>query len=316
MEKNMSELLKPEQKKRKFSLFDNFVTISITAFLMIFAGQLLGFVMQIFCLVPAMEAMIPGVSATDAWITSEIYLAFLGIWVVAMLLIVLIPRNRNMLKALGRKTKGNTPKMFAVGIAIGLGMNLFCALIAILNGDISLRFYAFQPVTFLLVFVAVLIQSAAEELVCRVFMYQRLVRRYGKPVLATVINAAFFALLHLGNDGLTTLAVLNIFIYGLLFSAMVIYMDSPWAAMGAHASWNFCQTIILGLPNSGIVLPYSVFKLDAASAADSFAYSTSFGLEGTITASITLFAVAGVIAWWGIKHKVVPTNIWDTAVQS
>ncbi|MBO7253585.1 MAG: CPBP family intramembrane metalloprotease [Oscillospiraceae bacterium] len=305
----MSELVTPVEKKRKFSLFDNFITVSIVAYLMILVGQILGF----FLITPTMAALIPGAYSLDVWLTAEMYLAFLGIWAVALLILVLIPRNRPILKGLGTKTKGNTLKMFAVGLGIGLGMNLFCAFIAILNGDISLSFHSFRPVSFILVFIAVLIQSAAEELVCRVFMYQRLVRRYGKPILAAFINAAFFALIHMTNPGVTVLAVLNIFFYGLLFSAMIIYMDSPWAAMGAHAAWNFCQNIILGLPNSGIVLPYSVFKLDAATAVDSFAYSVSFGLEGTIIASVVLLAVAGLIAWWGTKHKIVPTDIWNTA---
>lgn len=298
-----------EKKKRKFSLLDNLIVIPIIGYLLIVLGQILGGV-----LVGVLTGLLPGVFSTDAGITSQLYLGFLGIWILTLLVFALIPRNRPMLKALGTKTKGNTPKMFAVGLGIGLGMNLLCALIAMINGDIALTFHAFRPVSFLLVFIAVLIQSAAEELICRVFIYQRLVRRYGKPLMAAVVNAAFFAMIHLSNPGVTGMAIANIFIYGLLFSAMVVYMDSPWAAMAAHAGWNFCQNILLGLPNSGMVLPYSVFKLDAAAASDSFAYSVSFGLEGTITACVTLFAVTGVIVWWGTRNKVVPTSIWDAEI--
>ena len=308
----MSELQKTTEKKRKFSLLDNIITILIAARLMLMIGELLGSSL-VYEMLPAMlEVLIPGVIFSEVWITASVYLGFLGMWASGLLFLILIPKNRPILKALGPKVKGNTPKMFAVGLAIGLGMNLFCAAVAMLNGDISLTFHSFRPVSFLFLFVAVLIQSAAEELVCRVFIYQRLVGRYGKPVLAGLANALFFAAIHLGNPGLTPMAVLNIFIYGLLFSVMVVYMDSPWAAMAAHAAWNFCQNILLGLPNSGIVLPYSVFKLDSAAAADSFAYSVSFGLEGTITASLILVVVAGAIIWWGTKRKVVPTDIWNT----
>lgn len=298
-----------EKKKRKFSLLDNLIVIPIIGYLLIVLGQILGGV-----LVGILAGLLPGVFSTDAGITSQLYLGFLGIWIVTLLVFALIPRNRPMLKALSTKTKGNTPKMFAVGLGIGLGMNLLCALIAMINGDIALTFHAFRPVSFLLVFIAVLIQSAAEELICRVFIYQRLVRRYGKPLMAAVVNAAFFAMIHLSNPGVTGMAIANIFIYGLLFSAMVVYMDSPWAAMAAHAGWNFCQNILLGLPNSGMVLPYSVFKLDAAAASDSFAYSVSFGLEGTVTACVLLLAVTGVIVWWGTRNKVVPTSIWDAEI--
>ena len=103
-------------------------------------------------------------------------------------------------------------------------------------------------------------------------------------------------------------------IYGILFSAVAVCLDSPWAAMATHATWNFCQNIILGLPNSGFVLPYSVFKLDASTAVDSFAYSVSFGLEGTVTACVLLMAVTGVIVWWGTRNKVVPTSIWNAEI--
>ena len=298
-----------EKKKRKFSLLDNLIVIPIIGYLLIVLGQIPGGV-----LVGILAGLLPGVFSTDAGITSQLYLGFLGIWILTLLVFALIPRNRPMLKALSTKTKGNTPKLFAVGLGIGLGMNLLCALIAMINGDIALTFHAFRPVSFLLLFIAVLIQSAAEELICRVFIYQRLVRRYGKPLMAAVVNAAFFAMIHLSNPGVTGMAIANIFIYGLLFSAMVVYMDSPWAAMAAHAGWNFCQNILLGLPNSGMVLPYSVFKLDAAAAADSFAYSVSFGLEGTVTACVLLFVVTGVIVWWGTRNKVVPTNIWDAEI--
>ena len=306
----MSEILKSEKKKRKFSLTDNIVGILFLGVIMFICGELLGVLVLVPCLRIVMNVLIPGLTATDAWITSELYLGFLGTWAVILLLIVLIPRNRPMLKTLGTKVKGNTPRMVAVGLALGLGMNLLSALVAILHGDITLTFHSFRPVSFLLIFIAVLIQSAAEEMICRVVVYQRLLRRYGKPVLAVLANAAFFAVFHMLNPGITFLAVLNIFIYGILFSAVAVCLDSPWAAMATHATWNFCQNIILGLPNSGFVLPYSVFKLDASTAVDSFAYSVNFGLESTITTSIILLTVTVLIVCWSKKRKIVPTNIW------
>lgn len=281
----------------------------VITYLLIVAGQILGANLVYFA-----GQMIPSIAATDAWRTSNLYLRFVGIWVVTLLLLALIPYNRPMLKALGKKLKGNTLKMFGVGLAIGLGMNLLCALLAMVNGDIALTFHSFRPVSFLLIFVAVLIQSAAEELLCRVYMYQRLLRFGCKPIVAAVINASFFAIVHLGNPGVTPISVVSLFLSGMLLSAMVVYMDSPWAAMACHAGWNFCQNILLGLPNSGNVVPYSVFKLDAAAATDSFAYSVSFGLEGAMTACIIHVVAIGLIVWWGTGRKIVPTNVWATEI--
>lgn len=301
--------MKTKTKKILFFLLDNPVTLMVITYLLIVAGQILGANLVYFA-----GQMIPSIAATDAWRTSNLYLRFVGIWVVTLLLLALIPYNRPMLKALGKKLKGNTLKMFGVGLAIGLGMNLLCALLAMVNGDIALTFHSFRPVSFLLIFVAVLIQSAAEELLCRVYMYQRLLRFGCKPIVAAVINASFFAIVHLGNPGVTPISVVSLFLSGMLLSAMVVYMDSPWAAMACHAGWNFCQNILLGLPNSGNVVPYSVFKLDAAAATDSFAYSVSFGLEGAMTACIIHVVAIGLIVWWGTGRKIVPTNVWATEI--
>lgn len=301
--------MKTKTKKILFFLLDNPVTLMVITYLLIVAGQILGANLVYFA-----GQMIPSIAATDAWRTSNLYLRFVGIWVVTLLLLALIPYNRPMLKALGKKLKGNTLKMFGVGLAIGLGMNLLCALLAMVNGDIALTFHSFRPVSFLLIFVAVLIQSAAEELLCRVYMYQRLLRFGCKPIVAAVINASFFAIVHLGNPGVTPISVVSLLLSGMLLSAMVVYMDSPWAAMACHAGWNFCQNILLGLPNSGTVVPYSVFKLDAAAATDSFAYSVSFGLEGAMTACIIHVVAIGLIVWWGTRRKIVPTNVWATEI--
>lgn len=301
--------MNPKTKKILFLLLDNPVILMVFGFLIIFEGNRLGYY-----LLSALIPMIPSIVATAAFQSSANYLTFVGILGLALLLFALIPYNRPMLKALGKQVKGNTLKMFAVGLTIGLGMNLLCAVVAIVNGDIALTFHSFRPVSLLLIFIAVLIQSAAEEIVCRVYMYQRLIRFNCKPLLAAVICSAFFTILHLMNPGITPLSVVNLFLSGLVYSAMVIYMDSLWATIAAHAAWNFCQNILLGLPNSGNVVPYSVFRLDAAAATDSFAYSASFGLEGSVTNIIVSLAAIGLMAWWGVRRRIVPTDIWDAEV--
>ncbi len=145
---------------------------------------------------------------------------------------------------------------------------------------------------------------------CRGFLYQRLMRRYRKPAVAIVGNICLFGLLHVGNPGATVLGLLSVLLSGLLFSMLVYYMDSLWAAMAAHTAWNFTQNILLGLPNSGIVTPFSVFKLEAASAMDSFAYSVGFGLEGTVLAAVFLLVASAVVMVWGMKKGKKPTDIW------
>ena len=64
-----------------------------------------------------------------------------------------------------------------------------------------------------------------------------------------------------------------------------------------HTGWNFTQSILFGLPNSGVVSAYSVFRLDAASARDGFFYTVNFGVEGSLGSVIILGAVAALILY-------------------
>ena len=296
-------------QKKKFSLLDNVVVIVLAGLVLFGAGQLLGLMVLRNLLIAAVEMLVPGASVAGVGKTAMGYLNFLGIWLVMLLFLAVTPRNRPILKSLTPKTRGNTPKLFAVGLGVGFGTNLLCAFLAMLHGDIRIGFVSFQPISFLIVFTTVLVQSGAEELIFRIFIHQRLMRRYGSPVFAAVVTAVVFAVSHAGNHGSGFIPMLSLFALGLICSALVIYLDSPWAAIAVHAGWNFCQSILLGLPNSGTIASYSVFKLEAAN--DSFAYSTGFGLEGAITATIILLAATGLIVWWGTKRKIVPTNIWD-----
>lgn len=279
----------------------------LEAVVLVMAGQMLGGILVgIFsiCLGSYIEQIY------DVWYTASIYAVFIGIWIVTLLFIGIGGRRRAILKTLGRKSSGNNGKNLLLGLVVGFGMNGVCILAASLHQDIVLRFENVRPVSLLVIFVMVFIQSSAEELVCRGFLYQMLLKGSRRPVFAIVGNSLFFAVLHLFNQGVTVLSILNIFLFGILFSLIVYYMDSLWCAFALHAMWNFTQNILFGLPNSGIVVPYSVFKLDAASAQNSFAYNVGFGIEGTILADAVLFAGCAALCLWGRKYGRKSLGVW------
>ena len=249
-----------------------------------------------------------GITATLA-----LYLPFIGIWTVALLWF-LTKTNRPIFKAIGTKVKGNTLKMFLIGLLVGGGLNGLCAFGAWLHKDIFLYYDSFKPGWLLLIFISVLIQSSAEELICRGFIYQRLRRSFKNPWVAIIGNSVFFGLMHLGNNSVTWQAILDICLSGLLFSFMVYYYDSIWCAFAAHTAWNYMQNIILGLPNSGSVSSFSIFKLDASTAMDSFFYNVGFGVEGTYFSIIILAIACAVTCYFGSKKKERDTNIWPAPV--
>ena len=145
----------------------------------------------------------------------------------------------------------------AVTLSIGIGMNGAAIRMAWMHGDIRMYFDKFELIPFIILFISVFVQSAAEEMICRGFIYQRVLRTYrGRFWLAVIINSVFFGMIHLGNNGISAMAVVDLVVTGLLFSAMVYYFDSLWMAMAVHTGWNFTQSILAGLPNSGNVVPY------------------------------------------------------------
>lgn len=243
--------------------------------------------------------------------TVLLYITFLGTWTVLPLFTYLRKQDRPILKALGNKPRGNNLKCFLFGLLLGFGMNAVCAFAAWLNHDIDLHFDSFHPVSFLLVFIFVFIQSSAEELADRCFLYQKFLHRSGMPVVAIAASSLTFGMMHLFNDHITLLAVVNLVTTGVFYALMVYYMDSIWCAMAHHTAWNFTQNILLGLPNSGNVVPYSVCKVDAAAATSSLVYDAGFGVEGGLV-SLTLYAAGCIILIiWGRKHGRKPFNVWE-----
>jgi hypothetical protein len=233
-------------------------------------------------------------------VTAASYLAFIGVWGFVIGYILLFKSDSPYL----RKIIGKSEKRAVIGWILGcliIGcMNLICILCAMGNGDIHLYFGSFDIIPLVFLFVAVFIQSGAEEILCRGFMYRRLEKTYN-PVVAMIFNSLFFTLLHAGNPGVTLVSLLNVFLCGVMFTLIIYYTDSMAFAMAGHAGWNFCQSIVFGLPNSGQVFPYSVLKLDAANARNSFFYNTGFGVEGTPMAVIILAVACAVIIILGQK---------------
>ena len=253
-------------------------------------------------LMESLNTVIPFEQALGAFAGDEdtgtflwMYLIFVGIWITFFLFISLFKNNRPMWKCLGFSKTGNTLFKTAAGLLLGFEMNAFCVLMSWLMGDIKLSFYAFDPKLFFAFLFVVCVQSGAEELLDRCYLYQKLRRRYRHPAVAVIGNAVLFASMHLLNPGVSPGAIIQIVVIGIMFSLFVYYYDALWIPIMIHTGWNFTQSIIFGLPNSGIVSKYSLFKLDAASARNGLFYNTGFGVEGSVGAVILLIIVTAIL---------------------
>ena len=240
------------------------------------------------------------------------YLEFIGIWI-AVLIFTAVPKsNRPMLKSFWHNRNGNNLKGILAGILLGFGTNSFCVLMSWLSGNIKFSYYGFEPVILLMFIAAIFIQSGAEELMDRYYLYEKLRRRYASPLVAILVNSLVFMLLHIPNPGFTAKAGSQIFLIGVIFSLLVYYYDSLWAAIWFHTSWNFTQNIIFGLPNSGIVSEYSIFKLEAVTAQSGLFYDVKFGVEGSIGSSLVLLTLLIAIILMN-RNKPEKNDVWAQA---
>lgn len=107
-----------------------------------------------------------------------------------------------------------------------------------------------------------LFQVAAEELFFRSWLQSRLTRLIG-PAGAVAAAAAAFSLMHLSGGARGTVALINIFVAGMLFGLLFLKTSNILAPIAAHFAWNWSETILLGLsPNPGVPAYGAILDLD------------------------------------------------------
>lgn len=144
------------------------------------------------------------------------------------------------------------------------------------------------------------IQSFQEELLTRGLL-QRVIKDKWGVTPSIIIPSLFFAVLHLANDGIHVVAVLNLFLVGILFALMVYATGSLWYAAAAHGAWNYVQGVIFGQQISGIDLGGSLLRFDVISN-NTLINGGAFGPEGSII--VTLILSLGIAYYYNkMKHK-------------
>lgn len=218
---------------------------------------------------------------------------FCLIFLIIYCLILEKPILKSFVHARKGGMSGNTVRNLCFGLGLGLAANGICAAIAYLHGDLTFSVAGFSPVYLGAGLIAVLIQSGAEELLIRGYFMGAIGSRYG-TVWALVLNALLFAGLHLGNPGITVLAIVRLLCISMLYGLFVIRYKSLWMAIGMHTAWNYTQSLLLGLPNSGLVSERALLHLD--SSRGGFFYDEVFGLEGSVTALLVVVVLLIAVA--------------------
>ena len=115
---------------------------------------------------------------------------------------------------------------------------------------------------------------------------------------AALANALLFAMLHLGNDGVSPLALINLTLFGIFASVYFIKSGNIWGIGAFHSIWNLAQGNFYGIRVSGIVTTCSVLASSRVEGR-SLINGGSFGLEGGLAVTVVLLAGTAFLLW---KH--------------
>ncbi len=225
--------------------------------------------------------------------------------VAAVLLYCLLAEKRTMM-SLGFVRRGAVSE-YAIGLLGGFvlfgGAVWLCVLTNTVTVTVNASSQAVSWELFALYLLGFLIQGMSEEMLCRSYLMVSLSR--GWPLWACVLtNALLFSLLHIGNPGISVIALINIFLFGLFASMLTLRRGSIWMVGALHSMWNFAQGNLFGMPVSGITgIPSPLTAYLHGGTWQELINGGSFGLEGGLAITVVLGVACAIALFMPTKKK-------------
>ncbi len=140
------------------------------------------------------------------------------------------------------------------------------------------------------------VQTLAEEMLLRGWLQPVLAQHWSRPI-AVLTTAALFAALHLIAGARDSIALINLFLGGVLFGLLALRSNGLVAPVAAHFVYNVVEQSLFGLsPNPGVGVFGTVFDLDLRG------QSLWGGSEEGLNASVALCI--------GLVWAIVPHALW------
>lgn len=207
--------------------------------------------------------------------------------------------ERGRLSDIGLGFSPNSGRNFGIGFAGGFVAAALCAGIPLLTGLATLQPAPDQPrniPSFIFISVILLFGAIGEEMLFRGYGFQLLLHRWG--AFATILPmGVLFAWAHSNNPDVTVLALVNTFLWGVLFGLCFLRSGDLWLSIGVHFAWNWTIPLF-GVNVSGF--PMSVTGYKMVWSAGPLWSGGGYGLEASL---LTLF-VLPLIGWYLWKAPV------------
>jgi CAAX protease family protein len=150
-----------------------------------------------------------------------------------------------------------------------------------IHGQELLRFGLLWGVLFVVV-------GVTEEFLFRGYLQFTLTSAMGFWPTATLLSVGFGAV-HLNNPGEGLVGAASVFVIGMLFCLTLRRTGNLWFAIGMHAAFDFAETFVYGVPDSGLVATGQM--LASSLHGPRWLTGGSIGPEGSALAFVVIGAV-------------------------
>nr|WP_312290817.1 type II CAAX endopeptidase family protein [Clostridium chromiireducens] len=130
-----------------------------------------------------------------------------------------------------------------------------------------------------------------EELFARGYC-MTVLKQTKKAYVPIIVSSIIFALMHSLNQGISLIAYLNLFLFGLSMGYVFIKTKNIWISIGYHITWNYFQGDIFGFLVSGISTN-SIYNIKTVT--PNLINGGSFGPEGGLVVTALLIATIFII---------------------
>lgn len=210
--------------------------------------------------------------------------------------------DKKSLTELGLPNIKNHKKAFIYGLLGGaisltsVSIILLCIDSVALTNSIVSPSFSLPIITSLIMYIFV---GFNEEIVFRGY-FLSVLKQCSNKYVPYVASAVLFSLAHSMNPGISILAYINLFLFGIFLSYVIYKTKNLWFGIGFHITWNFFEGNVWGFLVSGGNDSNSIYTLKVLN--DNIINGGTFGPEGGLTVTVVLIVSMLII------YKFVPSK--------
>lgn len=270
------------KKKKRFRLNGPTTIISLSLGAFIF-----GPIVSLFLIYAIITVLNVKIGISELIITTpyNMIISMLGYPIILYLLIMINKKMYNGdLSKFGFNTK-NVNSSIVKGITGGTVLVTCLYLPSILLSTVITSVNSNSNFFIVLLFIlGFFLQGMTEEVLMRSIIMKE-IQNKTNLFIGILSNSLIFSLFHLSAPGVTVVPVINLFLFGIMFSLIYYITNDMWLTGFAHGTWNIVLGVLIGTEISGQVIENSLFRTIANPLRITLS-GGDFGLEGGLIMSV------------------------------